>query len=97
MAELAGKLISKDEASKLTRNFSHEVNGKNYYFWSKKLVLELLSQPEAEHFALFQGYDEKGVPCFVFVALDKEGLIVGDMALEFGSSCPPSCFAEIAK
>jgi len=93
---MAGKLINKEEAEKLTRNFSHEVNGKNFYFWDAKLVSELLSQPDAVFFALFQGYDGE-VPCFVFVALDKEGLIVGDMALEFGSSCPPSCFSQIAK
>jgi len=91
MAELAGKIITKAEASKLTRDFTYEVNGKNYYFWDVSFFKELISQPDAKNIALFQGYDEKGVPCFVFVALDKEKQIIGDMALEFGSSCPPDC------
>ncbi len=87
---MAGKLINKEEASKLTRDFTHEVNGKNYYFWDAKLAIELLTQPDAVFLGLFQGFDGD-VPCFVFVALDKEKQIVGDIALEFGSSCPPEC------
>ena len=88
--KVAGKIINFYEAELLTRGFSVQNYGVTFTYFDIELVKKVINQSGVKYLAIFNGLNNK-VPCLVLVGIGSEGKMVGDMALEFGASCPPAC------
>ena len=88
--KVAGKIINFYEAEKLTNGFATQNYGVTYTRFNKDLVIKLLSQDGVEDLAIYNGLNDR-VPCLVLVPMGSKKEFVGEIALEFGSSCPYDC------
>ncbi len=87
----AGQLISRDEAERLTKHFSHDVNGIRAHLFSVALLKSIATQPEAVALRLYYGVYENRT-ALVAIAVDKNGNDILDGKIgDKSRPCPPWC------